>query len=272
MILPARLALAGAICCAALPLFAQTSAKDYCLAVNAWDTHFREAINFAANGLALFGACGENGCDDYGDSKYGYINERGEEVIAPRFDQAEDFAANGLARVKAGRWNGKWGYIDEQGEFVIPPRFDDAKDFANGLARVSVDDEWGSPNWGYIDKQGKEVIASRFEYADDFADNGLARVGIRDESGFTLPGYINRQGEEILTRSCDARNAAADDPSARQRGWRAHPRAVKLGVRTCSWSLFLAASVPSLPPRQKRGQQARGNPDGGSVTRNAKAN
>ncbi|MDR2259954.1 MAG: WG repeat-containing protein [Azoarcus sp.] len=33
---------------------------------------------------------------------------KGKVVIAPRFDEAEDFAANGLAPVRV---NGKWGYI-----------------------------------------------------------------------------------------------------------------------------------------------------------------
>ena len=42
------------------------------------------------------------------NGKWGCINEKGEEVITPRFDDAEDFAANGLARVEV---NGKYGYI-----------------------------------------------------------------------------------------------------------------------------------------------------------------
>jgi hypothetical protein len=62
-------------------------------------------------------------------------------AILPRFDDAKDFAANGLARVKV---NGKWGYIDEKGEAVILPRFDEAEGFAaNGLAVVRVNDKYG---------------------------------------------------------------------------------------------------------------------------------
>ncbi|MDR1889686.1 MAG: WG repeat-containing protein [Zoogloeaceae bacterium] len=38
----------------------------------------------------------------------------------------------------------KYGYINEKGEAVIPPRFDDAWNFdANGLASVRVEDTWG---------------------------------------------------------------------------------------------------------------------------------
>jgi hypothetical protein len=86
--------------------------------------------------------------------KYGYINERGEEVIAPRFDDAWRFA-NGLAAVKA---EGKYGYIDEQGKIVIPPRFARVHNFAaNGLAVASVEFDMrahvrtgAKGKWGYI--------------------------------------------------------------------------------------------------------------------------
>ncbi|MDR2636780.1 MAG: WG repeat-containing protein, partial [Zoogloeaceae bacterium] len=45
-------------------------------------------------------------------------------AIEPRFDEAGNFAANGLARV---RIKDKWSYIDAQGEEVIPSRFETRK-------------------------------------------------------------------------------------------------------------------------------------------------
>jgi hypothetical protein len=48
-------------------------------------------------------------------------------VIKPWFDRAGDFGDNGLAAVKL---DGKWGYINETGDFVIEPQFDDADSFA----------------------------------------------------------------------------------------------------------------------------------------------
>lgn len=46
----------------------------------------------------------------------GYINQQGEEVVKPMYEEATDFH-NGYAAV---RLNGKWGAIDQQGEVVEP--------------------------------------------------------------------------------------------------------------------------------------------------------
>jgi hypothetical protein len=62
-------------------------------------------------------------------------------AIAPCFDFAEDFAANGLARVGMGDGeNSKWEFINEKGEEVIPLRYDGVVGgfAANELAAVEV--------------------------------------------------------------------------------------------------------------------------------------
>jgi uncharacterized Zn-binding protein involved in type VI secretion len=143
---------------------------------------FDGALPFAANGLARVLVNG----------KWGYINEKGEEVIRPRFDRAGrfdgtgEFAANGLARVKV---NGKWGWVNKKGEEVIKPRFDWVWDFAaNGLAAVKVNGKWG-----YINEKGEEVIKPRFDLAGYFAANGLAPVKVNGKYG-----YINEKDEEVI--------------------------------------------------------------------------
>jgi hypothetical protein len=122
--------------------------------------------------------------------KYGCINEKGEEIVSPRFDDVKDFAANGLARVKA---NDKWGFINQRGEEVVPLRFDDVEDFsANGWARVNFNGKYG-----YINEKGEEIIPLRFEYVNDFV-NGLARVKLNGKDG-----YINERGEEVISPRFD---------------------------------------------------------------------
>src|SRR5690606_35125086 len=74
--------------------------------------------------------------------KSGYINEDGQIVIAPRFDDAGHFSQN-LAPFKA---NNKWGYINSGGSVVVEPTFEDADQFSEGLARVSIDGKFGYIN------------------------------------------------------------------------------------------------------------------------------
>jgi DNA-binding transcriptional regulator/RsmH inhibitor MraZ len=126
--------------------------------------------------------------------------DKGEMVISPRFEDAGDFAANGLARVRVGD---KWGYINEKGEEVISPRFDNASfpsmhpgDFAaNGLARIWVKD---GDRYGYIDEKGEFVIPPRFRGAGNFAANGLTRA--KDNGKW---GYINASGAFVISPRFD---------------------------------------------------------------------
>ena len=58
---------------------------------------------------------------------------RYEQIIAPRYEEAERFS-EGYAAVKQ---NGKWGYIDTDGRTVLPFRYEKAYDFSEGYAVVS---------------------------------------------------------------------------------------------------------------------------------------
>ena len=60
------------------------------------------------------------------NGKWGYIDETGEFIINPQFEDAGLFADNGLAWIMV---HGKYGYIDETGTIVINPQFDEARGF-----------------------------------------------------------------------------------------------------------------------------------------------
>lgn len=78
--------------------------------------------------------------------KYGYIDTEGKEVIACKYQWANNFS-DGLAAVtEDGK---KYGYIDHQGNWVIEPILDYARDFKQGKARVQI-----GINWYVIDKEG----------------------------------------------------------------------------------------------------------------------
>ncbi len=130
--------------------------------------------------------------------KWGYINQKGEVVIAPRWRQSEQGWKQivspfyqGLAIViEAVRWDVvddsnyyayKCGYINTKGEYVIQPKFRASCGvFSDGLARTEVDvlgdeAEEGKGWIGFIDKKGDWVIKPKFFQASPFL-NGFARV------------------------------------------------------------------------------------------------
>jgi hypothetical protein len=111
------------------------------------------------------------------NGKEGFINERGEWAISPRFELSElrgtpmmnatdynDFWDNwevfheGAAPVKVGE---KYRFINKRGKFFTSS-FDFVEAFNRGVAVVSVNSKYGS-----IDKQGKFIIPPQFDKAPD---------------------------------------------------------------------------------------------------------
>lgn len=93
-----------------------------------------------------------------------------------------------------------WGYIDETGKFIIAPRFNNADDFSEGLAGVMIGANWWTGEWGYIDKSGQMVIKPQFDVCTAFI-NGRAWVTFRArESGkSTQPEKVQvTNGEPVL--------------------------------------------------------------------------
>jgi hypothetical protein len=118
-----------------------------------------------------------------GDKLFGFINKKGEAIIAPQYDGAVAFS-EGLGSV---RINGKMIYIDKTGKQVISQSYDFANWFSEGLAAVKIDGKWG-----FIDKTGNSVIRPQFEGAGSFR-GGLAGVSNFDSTR----GYINKLGQYV---------------------------------------------------------------------------
>ncbi len=127
------------------------------------------------------------------DGKFGYRDRKRVEVIAPKYDFANEFS-EGFAAVGVGAYPGtKWGYIDLTGKMVIEPKFDEAYQFSEGIAAVRMGvTEKSKGQLGYIDKTGKYIVEPKFDEAEPFKD-GRARVRIIKE-GY---GYINTKGEVV---------------------------------------------------------------------------
>jgi hypothetical protein len=142
---------------------------------------------------------------------YGYVNQKGEVVIAPIFEIAGRFADNGLAVVKWRNTFGhdKYGFINEKGEWAIPAKFEYLEPFSsNGLALAGANpyviktegmggflgNRW--IDLGFINRQGEWVIKPRFTAAHSFAPNGLAVVTEKDTG---KQGAINARGEWVFS-------------------------------------------------------------------------
>ena len=112
---------------------------------------------------------------------WGFVNEAGEEVIAPQYIYAEDFS-NGIAIVCKGKWTidkkwdneyntGRywtdkelWGAIDKSGNVVIPFIFDEIKHFCDTEDVFMVHyGGWTEGHWGVIDNRGNWLAEPVFE-------------------------------------------------------------------------------------------------------------
>ncbi|MGN0510022.1 MAG: WG repeat-containing protein [Lachnospiraceae bacterium] len=152
------------------------------------------------------------------NGKYGYVNEKGDEIIQCRYDDADNFQENGLAAVaeKTGQnADGdeffQWGFINREGEEVIAMQYDtiDRTGFSDdGLLavgnRVGFDDDGKERYiWGFINERGEEVIPIKYDdfwgYASYEWKDGLIIVVMKDEEGYYSTAIINKQGEEIIS-------------------------------------------------------------------------
>jgi hypothetical protein len=126
---------------------------------------------------------------------WGYINESGEEMIKPSFEEASLFH-DGLAFVAS---RGKYGYINKSGKLVIGYQFDDAESFHNSAAVVQVD-----TLYGLIDKSGGFLIQPSYEELTDVSED--IYMGVKDD----LSGYVKRNGDTLTGFVFDVANEFRD--------------------------------------------------------------
>lgn len=121
--------------------------------------------------------------------KFGFMNKRGEEVIACKLDDADDFM-DGFTRYREGI---RFGVMDSTGKVVVEPRYFNIGRFFEGMAVVD-----GGGKYGFINEVGVEVIKPIYEYAYDFSE-GLA--GIRQEGKY---GFIDAEGKVVIKPEYEA--------------------------------------------------------------------
>jgi hypothetical protein len=143
------------------------------------------AIGEFSGGFAEFSVIGRR--------KYGYIDRAGGS-LAPVYDQAKGFCADGMAPVKL---NERWGLIDKRGRFIVSPAYDNIDCFSEGLAAAR------RGNWGFIDATERFVIAPQFYAVGNFSEGRALIERLTWPGGpGSVPvgtfGFIDRAGSAVI--------------------------------------------------------------------------
>jgi hypothetical protein len=93
------------------------------------------------------------------NDKYGYKDQRGKEIVTPKYDLAYSFI-EGMAAV---RLAGKYGYLNESGKEIVAPKYDFTWHFIGGFAAVKIGDRYG-----FIDRKGRVVVPLIYEEANNY--------------------------------------------------------------------------------------------------------
>src|SRR2546423_227319 len=123
-------------------------------------------------------------------SGWGFIDSRGKNAIAPRFESVLPFS-EGLAAVKR---EGRWGYIDRKGTEVIPFRYRTAQSFLHGVAIVDT----GLPDHavGTIDTSGAWVAQPQFRSIS--TADGPDGLVLGQKEAAEGSGFYERNGKLVL--------------------------------------------------------------------------
>lgn len=132
---------------------------------------------------------------EIGGSKWGYINDKGNFVLPPKYEMARDFQENGLAIIQL---NNLTGIIDINGYFIVKPKYETISPFSEGRATV-IDDK----GFKVLNESGKEITSKAYSFIGDYKE-GRAVVANTNENGEYLYGYLNRRGNEVIPLSYES--------------------------------------------------------------------
>jgi hypothetical protein len=125
--------------------------------------------------------------EDPESGKVGFINKKGEGIIAQSYDDAGDFS-EGMVAILRGR---HWAYFDKSGAMKIKWQFAEAGAFHNGYARVNI-----NKIYGFIDQEGLYAIIPDVDYvmaSEQIVDN-LAGIYLKGKGW----GFFNADNEQVL--------------------------------------------------------------------------
>ncbi|WP_223702406.1 WG repeat-containing protein [Sutcliffiella deserti] len=119
---------------------------------------------------------------------WGYINESGEFVIPPRYEDASEFQENGLAIV---RKKGT-GLIKRNGRFAVPPIYSSISPFTDGRAVVLTEQ-----GFKVINEKGKVLTEKAYPFISSYKEN-RAVFQETDQNGNIVYGYLDLKGRAVI--------------------------------------------------------------------------
>lgn len=151
--------------------------------------------------------------EDEDTGNYGYVNNKGQWVIEPKYISAYGFdPETGLAEVKTSRDSFATGFINKEGELVIEDKYGTGThSFKNGYAVVETDIV-GEASGTYnslmlIDKDGNVIIESgKYIRMTDVSKSGL--LGVVESSGMK---YINLDGTVVIDKKFGSHGTEFND-------------------------------------------------------------
>lgn len=129
------------------------------------------------------------------NGKFGFINNRGKEIIPPKYDRAKSFRHK-IAIVGK---ESKYGIINTKGKEIVAIDYDSITWYDRD---VSWSDTPASRNLisiekdgkcGFLNNEGKELTPLKYDAINIYCIEGKIKVKIGDKYGF-----INLQGEEVI--------------------------------------------------------------------------
>jgi hypothetical protein len=150
------------------------------------DKNFKTIIQPAYDFLGYMSSEGLVAFRMSSDDKYGFLNKKGETVIAANYDYTDRFV-DGVAVVVVGE---KYGAIDTKGQFAINAIYDRLESIGEG--RIAFID-YKAGKGGMLDTKGNVIIQAIYDATQGFADNGLAPVRSNDKWG-----YVDKNGNVKL--------------------------------------------------------------------------
>jgi len=200
------------------------------------------------------------------NGKYGFVNQKGEEIVPPKYDYADThfFSPDWVIRVKCGN---KYGLLDSNGREIVPCLYDDIEggslsdgipflakrngkyayidskgnlktDFIYSYASSSFGFDIGKNlavvsidgKYGYINEKCQIVIPLLYEFAETFYE-GLAAV-VKDNK----VGFINEEGNVVIPYQYDV--VYSKDNLGRILSWNSFRDGVAVVKKNGKWGII----------------------------------